>query len=102
MRPLVRFLSDHILYRCGSSLALSSGYKKARNLELFMVSGFFLPVAGLGSGGVQFTTEQLAIGANEHWSGLLRKILTVTQTPLTRQKRNCCIGEYERDLTIYW
>ena len=26
-----------------------------------------------GIGGVQVTTEQLAVGANEHWSGLLRE-----------------------------
>ena len=35
----------------------------------------------LFSGGVQFTTELLAIGVNEHWRMLLRKIFTVNSDP---------------------
>ena len=33
------------------------------------------------TGGVQFTTERLAIGTNEHWRVLLRKIFTVNSDP---------------------
>lgn len=42
---------------------------------------------GIGIGGVQFTTEQLAIGADEHWCGLLREFSKNADLPAGVEKR---------------
>jgi hypothetical protein len=61
--------------------------------------------------GVQFTTEQLAIGANEHWCGLLREFSKNTDLPACIEKQFseeltigvrsalCLLGDHIQDVT---